>query len=99
MIRLLVFSIAMLFVIPAFAQAPPTDQEIAEAKRTFCGADHRVGLGSIGNRPADAGQYKPEWRDECKLIDAEHEKRGLAAKTKQADDKSKLNSIIGRIAK
>lgn len=97
MIRLLVFSIAMLFVIPAFAQAPPTDQEIAEAKRTFCGADHRVGLGSIGNRPADAGQYKPEWREKCGYLDAEHEKRGIAAKAKQADDQKKLDSLIGRI--
>lgn len=83
---------------PAFAQQPPpTDQEVAAAKKEFCGDDRRVGIGSHSNRPPDAGQYKPEWKARCEAIDAEHEKRGLAAKAKQADDQKRLDSIIGRI--
>lgn len=77
----------------------PTDQEIAAAKKEVCGDDKRVGMGPLNNRNPDMGKYKPEWRARCEAIDAEHEKRGLAAKAKEAGDQGRLDSIISRLPK
>lgn len=89
------------FVIAQAAPSPqsPTDQEIAAAKKEVCGDDKRVGMGPLNNRNPDMGKYKPEWRARCEAIDAEHEKRGLAAKAKEAGDQGRLDSIISRLPK
>lgn len=83
----------------AQSNPPPTDQEIAEAHKLCDTQSHRIPAGIIRQPLPEGfgpGQYKPEWK-QCNAIDAEHEKRGLAAKAKQADDQKRLDSIIGRI--
>lgn len=98
--RKLLSIIVVLFSGAALAQVASTlsDQEIADV-HAICNdtvIPKRVPLGTLGNRPLDAGQYKPEWK-QCATIDVEHRKRGLAARAKQEAEQKKLDELVGRI--
>lgn len=102
MIRLIVF-VSLLIPAAALAQSgsitSPTDQEIAD-RYTFCHKpEHFVMMGTRANKIEGGGDYKPEYKEACHLVDAEHQKRDLAAKAKQADDLKQLNSVKERLSK
>lgn len=99
----IVVILSLLSTTPAFAQAlvPPNDQQIARAY-AICNDPtnpKRIGIGSVGKRPPDAGKYRPEFQEQCELADAEHKKRGLAAKAKQDADLNELNALTGKATK
>lgn len=101
-------ALMLMGALPAFAQqvqvpspVPPplTDQEVAAAKEACHKPDNVVPLGSImGGKPADALGFK-ENKEQCKAIDAEHEKRDLTAKAKKEDERKQLESVVRRIKK
>jgi hypothetical protein len=77
----------------------PTDQEITEAYALCNKPENRVGIGSVGNRPSGAGGYELEIKDKCSKVDAEYQRRDIAAKAKKVDDLKRLDSLIGRMSK
>lgn len=88
----------------AVAQAPPlaspSDAEIAAAHADCNKSDHFVGIGTVRNRPLDAGQYKPEWKAAgCIEIDAEYEKRDLAKKKADTDAIKRLQDLRNKLTK
>jgi hypothetical protein len=80
----------------ALAQTAPTDAEITAAHETCNKPEHLVPVGSIGNRPPNAGHYKPEWAS-CVAIDAEYDKRQLAQKAKDAADQAAVAATIKKL--
>jgi hypothetical protein len=83
----------------AAAQSPPSDPEIANAYATCIQGDHKFPPPMPSRAPSpDAGRYKLGW-EFCESIEAEYQKRQLAAKARDAADQQRIKSIIERLPK
>lgn len=82
----------------SFAQAAPTDQEIAEAMKICNQPSHwrsADGIGPLANRPKVWG---PGFEG-CAGIEAEFEKRDIARKSADRAQSDAINSLTGRLNK